>query len=173
VDRLLRAAAPYRRGGAFGLVFVDGISPAAAPPEAAPTWAKLAERLRGRFGTLRTLTPLAADLAAGAADEPPSVLLRRAAATQGLDYLVVSRLRLEPGRPKGLIGGGAPTRAAAEAAIMDVRRGAILGGVETALAEADDAAQARTRALLALGDELDILGRRLDAEAMRAAGPPS
>jgi hypothetical protein len=170
IDRILRTAPVYRRGGAFGLVLVDGMKPIAPPPEAAVAWAGLAERLRGRFGALRPVTPLAADLAAGDPSETDAMRLRRAGAVQRLDYLIVYRLR-ETQVKTGWFS-AAKTSATAEAAILDVRSGAVLGGITAPPTQAlPDPAAARQAAVTALGAALDDLGRRLDADAMRAAAP--
>lgn len=177
IERLYRSALPFRRGGAFGLALVDETtSPVVAPAEARAAWEKAAERLRGRFGALRPVTPLAADLAQGAdpAAQTPTLRLRRAGAAQGLDYLIVYRLDTEAAGGAGLFSGGARTTARAEAAILDVRTGAVLGAVATdPSAPAKSEGEARAAAMTALGDALDGLGRRLDADAMRAAAPPT
>lgn len=177
IERLYRSALPFRRGGVFGLAYVGAdATPMAAPPEAAAAWDKAAERLRGRFGALRLVTPLAADLAQGAdpAQQTPPLRLRRAGAAQGLDYLIVYRLRVDTAGGGGLFGGGARFAATAEAAILDVRTGAVLGAVATDPAEpAATESAARAAAMTALGAALEDLGRRLDADAMRAAAPPS
>lgn len=177
IERLYRSALPFRRGGAFGLALVDeGAAPIVAPPEARAAWDKAAERLRGRFGALRPVTPLATDLAQGAdpSQQTPTMRLRRAGAAQGLDYLIVYRLEVDQAGSGGLFGRGARYAARAEAAILDVRTGAVLGAVATdPTAPATSESAARAAAMTALGDALDGLGRRLDADAMRAAAPPT
>lgn len=175
IDRLYRAATPFRRGGLFGLVHVGAdAAPIPAPPEAAPAWDKAAERLRGRFGALRLVTPLAADLAQGAdaAQQTATTRLRRAGAAQGLDYVIVYRVTAEKTGAASLFGGERFV-ARAEAAILDVRTGAVLGAVATDPGEpAASESTARAAAMAALTETLDGLGRRLDADAMRAAAPP-
>lgn len=177
IERLYRAVRPYRRGGVVGIAYLDGVMPASPPQAAAAEWTRAAERLRGRFGDLRPLTPLTVDLAADPdlAGADPATLLRRAAAMQGLDYVLIYRLSAPVAARRGWFGGATETPSAsqAEAAILDVRTGSILGSV-TARPDAKAGAEGdpRGQATAALIAELETLGRRLDADAMRAAGPP-
>lgn len=180
IDRLVRAVQPFRRAGALGLVYLDGAAPAAAPKEVGAAWASMAERLRGRLGDLRPLTPLAIELATTPESAPAGLLdrVRRAGAQQGLEYVLIYRIASTAPTGGGVFGAKGSAQAEAEAVLLDVRTGAILGGATAQAAGAKDApipdeAAARAGAVTALGAELETLARRLDSEAMRAAIAPS
>lgn len=177
ISRLMKSAAPYRRGGRFGLVLLnpDGAALPDAIDEAA--WAPIAARLQGRFGDLTRLTPMQVELAQSP-DLPaaaPAEAIRRAGAMQRLDYILIYRIELSAARTGGVLDRGRATASArVEASVLDVASGGLIASA-SASAQSTPADKrsapdsARANALAALGPELETMARDLDAQAMRAA----
>lgn len=164
--RMLDTPAPLRKGAGLGLARLENGAPAPIGPADRAAWETIGQRLAGRFGAVTPIAPIAAEIAAEAAPnpEPPLASLRRAAAMQRLDYVLIYRTHPRQGRER-------PARA--EAALLDVRTGFLLASLQAEAGEtgAADAAQALT----ALGPHLEDLARRMDVAAMRespALPPP-
>ncbi len=177
IARLMKTAAPYRRGGRFGLVLLtpDGAGLPDALDEAA--WAPIAARLQGRFGALTRLTPMQVELAQSP-DLPgvaPAEAIRRAGAMQRLDYILIYRVDLSETRTGGILDRGrASASARVEASVLDVASGGLIASASaTSQSTPEDKRaapdSARAAALTALGPELEAMARDLDAQAMRAA----
>jgi uncharacterized small protein (DUF1192 family) len=177
IARLMKTAAPYQRGGRFGLVLLtpQGAGLPDAVDEAA--WAPIAARLQGRFGPLTRLTPMQVELAQSP-DLPaaaPAEAIRRAGAMQRLDYILIYRVELSQMRTGGALDRGRANAAArVEASVLDVASGGLIASASASAQSTpgDKRAapdSARAAALAALGPELEAMARDLDAQAMRAA----
>jgi hypothetical protein len=148
-------------------------------------WVALRAELEPRLGALIDTAPLSVRLS-GEPTRDRTALLRRAGALQGLDYVLAYEIRSTISQaPRAIF--VAPRwrgEAAAEAVLIDVASGGIVGTAqaEAAIDSRTLAApelgapplEVRTRTALdaaavsALGVDLDRLARRLETEAMRA-----
>jgi hypothetical protein len=179
IAALSRRQVVFQPGAKTGLAYLIDNAPAVAPKWQEDSWAKLRPRLNARLSGLTPLSPLASNLAQGAAAPSPLDALRRASAMQGFQYLLIYQVNARANKSGGgLFGGGTwKSEGLAQFALLDVTSGRILasGDGRSAAAAASEKekaeALANEAALTAMASALENELRRLDTEAMRASGP--